>query len=136
MTNPTADRRRNARPESPFLDRAWRLLAGRHAGVSTGPAPSISELFSSEWSSQFETYMRNRLVLGALRYGRMGAPNKPRYDRIESIKRRLQAYKATGNLEHLVDAAALLMLEFVEGLHPLRHWGPGDDGEHTQERRQ
>jgi len=64
----------------------------------------------------------------------MGDRDKPTYDRISSIIRRLQAYRATGNLEHLVDAACLLMLEFVEGLHPLRHWGPGDDGEHTRER--
>lgn len=135
VSKETLGRRRATRPEQPFLDRAWRLLAGRHAGVTTGAAPSLPELFASEWSVKFETLMRNRLVFGALRYGRLGASDKPDYDRVASIDRRLAAYRATGNQEHLVDAAALLLVEFVEGRHPLRHWGPGDDGEHTREAR-
>jgi hypothetical protein len=126
---------RSARPEQRFLDRAWRLLAGRHGGVDRGGAPTLEELFRSEWSRRFEMLMRNRLVFGALRYGRLGAPGKPPYNRLESVRRRLVAYEATGNLECLVDAAGLLMVEFVESVHPLRHWGPADDGEHTQERR-
>jgi len=123
-----------SRPEAPFLQRAWRLMARRHEGMGSKPMPPLDALLQSEWSAEFEQRMRNRLVMGALRYGRMGDRDKPTYDRISSIIRRLQAYRATGNLEHLVDAACLLMLEFVEGLHPLRHWGPGDDGEHTRER--
>lgn len=134
-SNEHRERRRQTRPEQPFLDRAWRLLAGRHAGVSTGQAPSLTSLFHSEWSVQFEALMRNRLVFGALRYGRLGARDKPVYDRMGSVGRRLTAYEATGNLEHLVDAAALLLVEFEEGRHPLRHWGPNDDGEHTREAR-
>lgn len=134
-SNELLGKRRAARPEQPFLDHAWRTLAGRHAGVETAPAPSLPELFQAEWSVEFETLMRNRLVFGALRYGRLGAPGKPRYDRVASVRRRLAAYTATGNQEHLVDAAALLLVEFVEGAHPLRHWGPSDDGEHTQEAR-
>ncbi len=125
-----------SRPEAPFLQRAWRLMAGRHAGMGRVPMPPLRVLLESEWSTEFEQRMRNRLVMGALRYGRMGERNKPKYDRISSVIRRLQAYRVTGNLEHLVDAACLLMLEFVEGLHPRRHWGPGDDGEHTKERLQ
>lgn len=134
-SNELFEKRRTARPEQPFLDHAWRTLAGRHAGVSTTAAPSLTELFRSEWSVRFETLMRNRLVFGALRYGRLGAAGKPRYDRLASVQRRLAAYRATGNQEHLVDAAALLLVEFEEGTHPLRHWGASDDGEHTREAR-
>lgn len=124
----------DCRAEAPFLRRAWRLMAGRHAGVGRKRMPPLSILLQTEWSREFEQRMRDRLVMGALRYGQMGDPDKPTYDRISSVIRRLQAYRATGNLEHLVDAACLLLLEFVEGVHPLRHWGASDDGEHTRER--
>lgn len=127
-------RGRDSRPEAPFLEQAWRRLAGRLATMERGPVATLPELLRSEWSGRFEVLMRNRLVLGALRYGRMGAAGKRRYDRVGSIERRLTAYRASGNREHLVDCAALLMLEFEEGTHPTAHWAPGDDGEHTKER--
>jgi hypothetical protein len=76
--------------------------------------------------------MRNRLIMGALRYGLIHAPGKPKYDRIGSITRRLEKYKQDGNLEHLVDAANLCLMEFEEGTHPLKHFGAQDDGEHAQ----
>lgn len=124
------------RPEAPFLERAWRLLAGRHAETFGAPAPTLPELLKSEWCPRFELLMRNRMILGALRYGCLGAKGKRKYDRVGSAMRRLKCYVATGNREHLVDAACLLMVEFVEGTHPTAHWAPGDDGEHTRERLQ
>lgn len=67
--------------------------------------------------------MRNRLIQGALRYGRLHARNKPQYDRIRGARKRLAQYEETGNLELLVDVANMMLLEFEEGQHPRRHFG-------------
>lgn len=104
------------------------LLA--RANVSEAVLPA--DLRRSEWSPEFERLMRNRLVLGALRYGRIHAVGKPTYDRAESIIRRARKYQETGNLELLVDVANLCLLEFEEGQHPQRHFAAEDDGEHVQ----
>lgn len=79
-------------------------------------------LKKSEWSPRFEEFMRNRLLMGALRYGRMHAKGKPDYDRLAGARKRLQQYEETGNLECLVDVANMALLEFEEGRHPNRHW--------------
>ena len=75
--------------------------------------------------------MRNRLLVGAYRYGPMKAQGKALYDRLQAIQKRLDAYRLTGNAEHLVDSANLLMLEFTESRHPNFHFASSDDGEHV-----
>lgn len=87
----------------------------------------INSLYDSEWSLMFEKMMRNRLVLGAVRYGKLGDPCKPKYDRMGSIKKRIEIYKKTGNMELLVDIANLCLIEFEEGTHPTKHFCPLDD---------
>lgn len=74
--------------------------------------------------------MRNRLIMGALRYGLMGAPGKPQYDRIGSIEKRLRSYRVSGNKEILVDVANLCLMEFVECAHPLAHFEGQDNSNH------
>ena len=99
----------------------------------TGPAiPDLAVLRKTERSPEFERYCRNRLIMGAFRYGRLGQPGKPEYDRVACMIRRLEAYRADGNAEHLCDVANLAMIEFVEG----RHKGicSVDDGEHTKQK--
>jgi len=89
----------------------------------TKPAKEIyQDLLRSEWSPKFEELMRNRLVIGSMRYGLLHAPNKPAYDRIAGARKRLQQFESTGNLECLVDIANMMLLEFEEGRHPKRHW--------------
>ena len=117
--------------DCPFLRDAWRRAAGLPEVVDL-PVPTLAALKTSEWSAEFEQAMRNRLIMGALRHGPIGAPGKPRYDRVESMTRRLALYAADGNREHLVDVSNLALLEFVEGTHPNGHWAPTDDGEHTK----
>jgi hypothetical protein len=90
-----------------------------------------TELERTEWCEEFERLQRNRLIIGALRYGRLGAPGKPQWDRVPDMIRRLEAYQADGNLEHLVDVANLAMAAFVEDRHPERHFAAADDGQHT-----
>lgn len=70
--------------------------------------------------------------MGALRYGRLGTPGKPQYDRVAEVKKRVSKYEATGNTEFLVDVANMALIEFVEGDHPNKHFKAIDDGEHAK----
>lgn len=108
-----------------------RLLARAGIHDTRPPKVTLRELATSEWSTEFEQFMRNRLIMGALRYGKLGTPGKPVYDRTSSIQKRLTAYRTTGNKELLVDIANLCLCEFVECRHPLAHWHSVDDGEHV-----
>lgn len=94
------------------------------AGLFPPPVARVSagELARSEWSPQFERLMRNRLIIGALRHGRLRAIGKPAYDRIQGALKRLFQYRQTGNLEALVDVANLMLLEFEECRHPRAHF--------------
>jgi hypothetical protein len=114
-------------PQSVFEHLHRRLEA--RAGLLIPPSPtrySYDDLARTEWSSTFEGYMRRRLIMGALRYGRLHAPGKKKYSRVASMKRRLNAYLLLGNLEYLVDVANLCLLEFEECDHPLKHFHSTD----------
>ncbi len=113
-----------------FIQNLWRWACGLPELPPQKPI-SIAELKKSEWNPYFEKLMRNRLVLGALRYGRLLAPGKPKYDRVGAMINRLHAYRQTGNKEHLVDVANLSLLEFTECHHPRQHFSPIDDGPHV-----
>lgn len=104
----------------------------RQAGLVPPPAPRFrfEDLVRSEWSPAFEQLMRNRLLMGALRYGRISENRGKPYDRIRDAMRRLERYEVCGNLEDLVDAANLALLEFECGVHPRRHFSAADDGQH------
>ena len=93
---------------------------------------TFSELLGSEWSPEFERLMRNRLVMGALRYGRIQDNRGKKYLRVKDAIRRLNEYEEGGNLEHLVDAANLILLEFECGAHPKKHFNSVDDGQHCE----
>ena len=72
-----------------FLDNLWRWKCNLPELDSSQKIPTLDELKKSEWSEEFETYMRNRLIMGAIRYGRIGDKNKPQYDRVKSMIKRL-----------------------------------------------
>lgn len=93
---------------------------------------SLDELRKTEWSDEFEQLMRNRLLVGCFRYGRMSDPNKGKYDHVESIRERLKLYEQSGNLEHLVDVANFSLVEFVHPRHPNAHFEATDDVIHAQ----
>lgn len=96
--------------------------------------PSLEELKKTEWSEVFEKLMRHRMIMGAFRYGRLKAPGKKKFDRVNSIIERLKLYEKDGNAEHLVDSANLAMLEFEEPNHPNFHFKAVDNTTvHTKE---
>ena len=95
-------------------------------------APSLNEIFRIQWNRDFETKMRTRLAMGFFRYGALPAQiGKNKYDNIESVKRRIAAYEADHNREHLIDVANLCLVEFT--VHPEYPFNPSDDGNiHTK----
>lgn len=110
-----------------------RLLS--QAGViAPAQAPPLEEMRKTEWSEDFETLMRNRLLMGCLRYGSLKQKDKPSYDKVTSIRQRLDLYESDGNAEHLVDIANLCLVEFVDESHPNFHWKAQDDGVHAKRR--
>jgi len=113
-----------------LLNNSWHRLAGVEKPIKK-PFPTLEQLEKSQWSDEFEHKMRNRLLMGAFRYGILGDPEKPKYDNIPSIKRRVDTYVETGNTEHLIDAANICLVEFVEGEHSNKHFRAVDDGIHT-----
>ncbi len=104
-----------------FMEDAWRDLAG----AIPLPPPrkhTLAELQKSEWSDEFEALMRARLLQGAFRYGLFAEPQKRPTDRIASMRKRIDRYEQTGNLEALVDVANFALTEFVRSGHPKKHF--------------
>ena len=92
--------------------------------------PDLEVLRKTEWSSDFEQCMRNRLIMGSFRYGRFCDANKWTYDILAGIEKKLAAYRESGNTEHLVDIANYALLEFHHPSHPEAHFQAEDDHLH------
>lgn len=78
-----------------------------------------------EWSEEFEQLMKNRLMMGALRYGGLRNPNNPGRTtdlNTQQMLKRTKLYIETGNAEHLVDVANFALAEFVQQRHPDYHF--------------
>ena len=118
--------------ERDFLDNAWRDLAGIPPPPPARRMPSQDVLRRTEWDDEFEEYVRNRMIAGAFRYGLL-VDNKNKYDVVRSIQDRLELYKQDRNLEHLVDTAALALVEFVKGRRNGQVMRSVDDGIHAEE---
>lgn len=103
-------------------------------GFDTKKLPSLESMKKTEWSPVFEKLMRNRLIMGAIRYGLLKSKGKTVYNRVDSIRQRMDLYEQEGNAEHLVDCANLCLLEFEEPNHLKFHFKATDDGIHTEKR--
>lgn len=81
------------------------------------------EILSREFSDDFVTKMRNRVIQGYMKYGpcRQSLLN---LDFRETVKLRLDAFERTGNTEFLVDAANFLMFAYMhpETVHSEGHF--------------
>jgi len=116
----------------PFIDAAWKSRWPQDELVLEESHAVPQTLGDTEWSPEFERLMRNRLIMGAFRYGRLHGKGKPQWDRTISIVKRLAQYRVDGNREHLVDVANLALLEFEEGINKDRPIHAIDDGEHVE----
>ena len=95
----------------------WRAR-GWDVGIATGDL--AENLGAPVLVATLET-QKNRLIQGAFRYGLLRRKGELQYDRVASALKRLALYHDTGNTEHLVDIANMMLLEYVEGRHPGRH---------------
>jgi len=93
--------------------------------------PTLEELRceSSSQVNNFLQYMKNRLSMGRLRYGKKFIGT---YDCVGRMAELLKEYKRTGNDKLLVDLANYALLESVYGVHPKKHFKSGDDGKHCE----
>lgn len=108
----------------------------RHLDLPADRRPSLNELRQGQWCKLFEQLMRNRLIMGALRYETMNDKKHKgnAYDITGSIQQRITLYQESGNAEHLVDIANLCMIEFDAPSNPKAHFQAADDGVHTEKR--
>ena len=101
--------------------------------LSSVKLPAYEVLARVQWCPEFETFMRNRLIQGAFRYGTI--PDNlalgKRFNCVASIAKRLALYEQTNNLEHLVDIANLALCEFIQAKEDGAIMESTDDGEHT-----
>jgi len=63
---------------------------------------------------EFMQLARNRLIMGSIRYGQIGDLSKPKYNRFESIFRRMMLNFHEPNMEHLIDIFNEAGLEYTE----------------------
>ncbi len=112
--------------------------------------PSLNTLYETEWSNEFERkmmryigdiwcspfikLMHNRLIMGRFRYGALKVKKNQKFDRVDSIKKRIALYEEIGNAEILVDIANIALVEYVEENHPLFHFSTQDDSFHDKRR--
>lgn len=108
-----------------------RLLAQAGIFPEKKLSKPLDEIEREQWNAKFERYMRNRLIMGYLRYGPIKKQMQyPKYDNVSSMKARLELYAKTRNREHLVDIANLCMVEF--STHPNYPFIASDDAEHVK----
>ena len=101
-----------------------------HIGSLSKPVGAMSDLTvlrDTEWNPEFEMFMRNRLLMGAFRYGTFADKAKVRFDCTGYAKKKIDLYLETGNLECLVDAANMCLLEFTFPQKESVKWEPEDN---------
>lgn len=105
--------------------------------------PDPTTLLLTEWSPEVERFMRNRLIVGAYRYGTLKekkakAEAGAKFALVPDAIQRLEKYLADHNGEHLIDAMNLVLIEFEIQTHlrnansvylnPHWHFSAQDDG--------
>lgn len=84
--------------------------------IDTSAAPA------NEYSCKFFQYMINRIGFGFARYKGWKASRERGIDFLKSARDRIKMYEETSNTEFLVDAANLLMGEFIVPSLPDAHF--------------
>lgn len=105
--------------------------------IKSTPAPTytLDEMEALQWGEEWQYIlflMKNRMIMGGYRYGPTPLQKPREFDNIVDIKRRLDLYEIDGNMEHLVDAANITIIECLKKSHPNFHFNPTDDGVHAE----
>lgn len=114
----------------------WIERIYQERGVFSPSSLSLTDLLESEWDEEFERLMRNRLLMGAFRYGVLEEKRtgKSRFFYTKDAIRRLLEYGERPNLEILIDVSNMMLLQFVQDRKTVP-FIPVDDGVHTQRER-
>jgi len=115
-----------------FLDNLWRWKIGVPE-KGYGNMPDLDKLRKSQWSNEFEslirnrfermydlrlseffTYARNRMLMGAFRYGIVGTDNSTSHDHLSSVPKRYKKFHETYNPEYLYDIYNFMMLQWID----------------------
>lgn len=91
---------------------------------------SLKDILQTEYSEQFDDLRKDRMVVSFHKYGPVADNYKKQQciNCIESLEKRLQMYKNTGNTEFLCDIANFAMIEFMYPQHRNAHFTVLDDG--------
>lgn len=84
------------------------------------------EILRREFPEDFVVKMKNRIVVSHYKYGWMSDTYPEIGDAIASLEERLDLYKKTGNLEHLIDVANFAMIEYKHPRHKNTHFSAED----------
>jgi len=118
------------------------------SGLASPPPPAYTtkqmlDLFESEATPEFHKLMTNRLVMGAVRYGKVEDAQHDKYgwngkssQRIDRAINKLRTWAFTGNDELLIDAANYCALEMKYGNHPTKHFHATDDEDHCEKNKE
>jgi hypothetical protein len=86
------------------------------------------EIAATEVSEPFMQGMIARMVMSFYKYGFV-AEGAPKIDLLDSLHKRLERYRETGNTEWLMDVANFAMIEFMFPKHPGAHFRGTDADE-------
>ena len=96
----------------------------------------MSAMSEMQWDSEEWQHilflMKNRMIMGGYRYGPTLLQKPREFDNIADIKRRLGLYEVEGNMEHLIDATNITIIECLKKSHSNFHFSASDDGVHAE----
>lgn len=84
------------------------------------------DILRRDFSEDFIQKMRNRIIVSHYKYGWISESYPEIADAIASLEQRLELYKQTGNLEHLIDVANFSMIEYMRPRHQNAHFEATD----------
>ena len=113
-----------------------RLLL-RAGAIKPAPVQTYTrdEMEALQWGEEWQHIlflMKNRMIMGGYRYSPTSLQKPREFDNIADVKRRLDLYEVEGNMEYLIDAANITIIECLKKSHPNFHFNPIDDGVHAE----
>jgi hypothetical protein len=81
------------------------------------------KILNTEYNSDFDEKRKSAMILSFHKYGAVKANYATgNVNAIDTLKKRLQLYEETGNIEWLIDVGNMAMIEFTHPQHPNAHY--------------